>query len=122
MAPTPPVNTPAERKKALDQALEERAARAELKRAVENGTLTFAALLEQGKYGGQDTEAGRIRLLDALLAIPNVGKIRAAQILDSAHSAGATIDPAARLNRLSRAERVALGVAVDYELRANAAA
>ena len=85
-----PERTPEQRHAALVLALETRRARAEVKARVADGTLAFADVLEEGRYGAGDEAGdhkrvvGRIEVGELLLAVPRIGPVHAAEILVAA--------------------------------------
>lgn len=91
--PTPPVNDPAERQKALEIALNDRRYRAEIKEAVRTGERSFSDVLKAVEFDPKAT--GRIKVVDLVEALPDVGPVRGAEIL-----AACDVNPSDRLNRL----------------------
>lgn len=72
-----PVLTPEQRTIALAKAAEARTARSEIKQQLKRGQLTVADLLTRT----DDTAAG-MKVTAVLTALPGIGKIRAAQLMD----------------------------------------
>lgn len=74
-----PTLTPEQRAAALEKAAEARKARAELKNKLKNGGTTLAEVLKEG----QDNDiVGKMKVSAVLEALPGVGKVKAAQIMD----------------------------------------
>jgi hypothetical protein len=74
-----PTLTPEQRADALLKAAAVRVARSELKTRLKRGETTMAAALAEGADG--DT-IGKMKVSAVLQAMPGVGKVRAAQIMD----------------------------------------
>lgn len=73
----PPELTPEQRKEGLEKALKLRRERAELKKNLKKGKISFKEVLEMS---GQTVE--RIRAKDILASLPGVGKITAEKIMN----------------------------------------
>ena len=73
----PPKLTPEQRKKGLEKALRLRRERAELKKNLKSGRISFKAVLGMS---GQTVE--RIKAKDILASLPGVGKITAEKIMN----------------------------------------
>ncbi|MER5623575.1 integration host factor, actinobacterial type [Streptosporangium sp. NPDC002544] len=90
-----PKLTPEQRQAALVKAAETRTARAKLLAEVKNGALSLEQLL-----GREDDIARRIKVSQALRALPGVGTVKAAQLM-----AQADVDEARRLGGLGAQQR-----------------
>ncbi|WP_030909252.1 integration host factor, actinobacterial type [Streptosporangium amethystogenes] len=90
-----PKLTPEQRQAALVKAAETRTARAKLLTEVKNGALSLEQLL-----GREDDIAKRIKVSQALRALPGVGTVKAAQLM-----AQADVDEARRLGGLGAQQR-----------------
>ncbi|MET8049663.1 MULTISPECIES: integration host factor, actinobacterial type [unclassified Streptosporangium] len=90
-----PKLTPEQRQAALVKAAETRTARAKLLAEVKNGALSLEQLL-----GREDDIAKRIKVYQALRALPGVGTVKAAQLM-----AQADVDEARRLGGLGAQQR-----------------
>ncbi|MEV4383227.1 integration host factor, actinobacterial type [Streptosporangium amethystogenes] len=90
-----PKLTPEQRQAALVKAAETRTARAKLLAEVKNGALSLEQLL-----GREDDIAKRIKVSQALRALPGVGTVKAAQLM-----AQADVDEARRLGGLGAQQR-----------------
>ncbi|WP_326640874.1 integration host factor [Streptosporangium sp. NBC_01755] len=90
-----PKLTPEQRQAALVKAAETRTARAKLLAEVKNGALSLEQLL-----GRDDDIARRIKVSQALRALPGVGTVKAAQLM-----AQADVDEARRLGGLGAQQR-----------------
>lgn len=97
---TVPYITDEERAAALVKAGEVRKARAAVLGDVRSGAITVADVLERSV---DDPVCGRIRVRALVLAIPGVGKARAAAFLE-----GAGIDPDRRVAGLGHRQRASL--------------
>ncbi|MEU0481051.1 integration host factor, actinobacterial type [Streptosporangium sp. NPDC006013] len=98
-----PKLTPEQRQAALVKAAETRTARAKLLAEVKNGALSLEQLL-----GREDDIARRIKVSQALRALPGVGTVKAAQLM-----AQADVDEARRLGGLGAQQRRKLIEAVS---------
>lgn len=76
--PEPPRLTQEQRAAALAKAARARAARAEVRDALRNGTLTFAQVLDQA---GDDLVGG-IKVKAILTALPGLGKVKSSRMMD----------------------------------------
>jgi uncharacterized protein GlcG (DUF336 family) len=72
--------SPQERSDALRKAAAARAARASAKERLKSGELTVAQVLDSG---GTEEAIARMRVSELLEALPGIGKVRAAAIMDS---------------------------------------
>ncbi|MER6831033.1 MULTISPECIES: integration host factor, actinobacterial type [unclassified Streptosporangium] len=90
-----PKLTPEQRQAALVKAAETRTARAKLLAEVKNGALSLEQLL-----GREDDIAKRIKVSQALRALPGVGTVKAAQLMEQAD-----VDEARRLGGLGTQQR-----------------
>ncbi|GGL27828.1 integration host factor, actinobacterial type [Planomonospora parontospora] len=90
-----PTLTPEQRQAALAKAAETRAARAKLLADVKSGAVTFKQLLDR-----DDEIAKRIKVSQALRALPGVGTVKAAQLMVQAD-----VDEARRLGGLGAQQR-----------------
>ncbi|GAA4192708.1 integration host factor [Streptosporangium oxazolinicum] len=90
-----PKLTPEQRQAALVKAAETRTARAKLLAEVKNGALSLEQLL-----GRDDDIAKRIKVSQALRALPGVGTVKAAQLMEQAD-----VDEARRLGGLGTQQR-----------------
>ncbi|MGW4425187.1 integration host factor, actinobacterial type [Streptosporangium sp. NPDC004631] len=90
-----PKLTPEQRQAALAKAAEARTARAKLLAEVKAGSVSFEQLL-----GRDDEIARRIKVAQALRALPGVGSVKAAQLM-----ARADVDEARRLGGLGVQQR-----------------
>ncbi|GAA0822522.1 integration host factor, actinobacterial type [Streptosporangium amethystogenes subsp. fukuiense] len=99
-----PKLTPEQRQAALVKAAETRTARAKLLAEVKNGALSLEQLL-----GREDDIAKRIKVSQALRALPGVGTVKAAQLM-----AQADVDEARRLGGLGAQQRRKLIEAVGH--------
>ncbi|WP_445154287.1 integration host factor, actinobacterial type [Arthrobacter sp. Hor0625] len=71
--------TPQERADALHKAAAARAARAEAKERLKSGRLSVSELLSAGD---SDEAIARMRVVELLEALPGIGQVRAAAIMD----------------------------------------
>ncbi|KRE78430.1 integration host factor, actinobacterial type [Arthrobacter sp. Soil763] len=71
--------TPQERADALHKAAAARAARAEAKERLKSGRLSVGELLSAGD---SDEAIARMRVVELLEALPGIGQVRAAAIMD----------------------------------------
>jgi hypothetical protein len=74
-----PTLTPEQRAAALEKAAEARKARAELKNKLKNGGTTLAKVLKEGQ---ENDIVGKMKVSAVLEALPGVGKVKAAQIME----------------------------------------
>lgn len=89
-----------ERAEARAKALRARQERAALKAAFAAGELTLESVLDRAE---SDAAIGRLRTMDLLQALPGVGDVRAAAVMDACE-----ISHARRLKGLGRRQREAL--------------
>ena len=75
----PPQLTPEQRAQALAKAAAARQGRAAVKRALKEGTLTFGELLSRA---ASDEAVGGIKVSAALTALPGLGKVKAARLME----------------------------------------
>jgi transposase len=94
-----PTLSPEQRAAALEKAAEIRKARAELKEQLKQGKITLAAVLERA----DDEVVGKLKVSAVLQAMPGIGKIRAAQIMEKLKIADSR-----RLRGLGEQQRKAL--------------
>ena len=92
--------TPEQRAQALEKAAAARRARAELKDRLKRGGTTIGEVLKQSD---SDEVLGKMKVSALLEAMPGVGKVRAAQIMEQ-HE----IAPSRRLRGLGDRQRKAL--------------
>ena len=71
--------TPEQRIAALEKAAEARRVRAAVKEELRRGTSTLRTVLERSR---EDEALGKLRVSALLEALPGIGKVRAAQIMD----------------------------------------
>lgn len=90
-----PKLTPEQRQAALAKAAETRTARAKLLAEVKAGALSLEQLL-----GRDDDIAKRIKVSQALRALPGIGNVKAAQLMEQAD-----VDEARRLGGLGTQQR-----------------
>ncbi len=76
--PLPPALSPEDRSAALDKAAAARRQRAELKEKLKMGSTTLKELLDQAE---RDEVVGKMKVSALLESLPNVGKVRARQIM-----------------------------------------
>ncbi len=74
-----PQLTPEQRAAALEKAAEARKARAELKNQLKNGGVSLSKVLADGQ---SDDIVGKMKVSAVLEALPGVGKVKAAQIME----------------------------------------
>jgi hypothetical protein len=74
-----PTLTPEQRADALLKAAAVRVARSELKTRLKRGETTIAQVVRQGMH---DDTIGKMKVSAVLQAMPGVGKVRAAQIME----------------------------------------
>lgn len=95
--------TDEERARARDKATAARTARAEVKKALRDGTMSVAQVLERGT---EDEAISRLKVTDLLEATPGIGKVRSAAIMEQIG-----IAPTRRVRGLGHHQRQAL---VEY--------
>ena len=95
----PPL-TPEQRAAALDKAARARRARADLKDKLKHGTVTLRQVLDAGET---DEVVGKLKVVALLEAMPGVGKVRAAHIMEKLD-----ISPSRRVRGLGAKQRTAL--------------
>ncbi len=95
----PPL-TPEQRSAALEKAAAARRARAELKVRLKSSGATLQEVLDAGET---DEAVGKMKVLAVLEAMPGVGKIKAARIMDKLE-----ISPSRRVRGLGVKQREAL--------------
>ena len=71
--------TDEERARAREKATAARTVRAEVKKALRDGTMTGAEVLQRGD---SDEAVSRLKVTDLLEATPGIGKVRSAAIMD----------------------------------------
>ena len=71
--------TDEERARAREKATAARTVRAEVKKALREGTMTVAEVLQRGD---SDEAVSRLKVTDLLEATPGIGKVRSAAIMD----------------------------------------
>ena len=79
-----PSLTPEQRAAALEKAAAARKARAELKNKLKSGDMSLADVLKQADT---DEVVGKAKVSAVLEALPGIGKVRAAQIMERLHIA-----------------------------------
>ena len=97
---TLPPLTPEQRAAALEKAAVARKQRAEVKERLKKSNTTLAAVLEQGET---DDVIGKMKVSAVLEALPGVGRVRAARIMDKLD-----ISPSRRVRGLGAKQRAAL--------------
>ncbi len=95
-----PSLTPQQRTAALAKAAEARRARAELKSKLKSSGTSLSQVLKSGET---DEVIGKMKVSAVLEAMPGVGKVRAARIMDKIG-----ISPARRIRGLGANQRSAL--------------
>lgn len=95
----PPL-TPEQRAAALEKAAHARRVRAELKERLKHSTVSLREILDAGQT---DDVVGKLRVLALLEAMPGVGKVRAARIMERLE-----ISPSRRVRGLGAKQRTAL--------------
>jgi hypothetical protein len=121
MTTSPPDRSTAQRLSALERANLIRTYRAELKRDVKAGRVTFAQAMDRGEL------VASMKLYDLLVAMPKVGRVKANKVLTTAR-----ISPSKTIGGLSQRQRGELRFAIarsapaastytDRRLAANAA-
>jgi transposase len=100
-----PTLTPEQRAEALAKAAEARKARSELLASIKSGTQTIASVLGRAK---DDRTVGKTKVATLLKAVPGVGAVKAAALLEQAG-----IDPDRRAAGLCDRQRATLIAALD---------
>ena len=95
----PPL-TPEQRAAALEKAAQARRARAEVKDKLKHSAMTLREILDAGE---SDEVIGKMKVVALLEAMPGVGKVRAARIMDKLD-----ISPSRRVRGLGAKQRTAL--------------
>ena len=95
-----PTLTPEQRAEALAKAAEARKARSELLASIKSGKQTIASVLQRAK---EDKTVGKTKVAALLKAVPGVGAVKAAALLEQAG-----IDPDRRAAGLGDRQRSAL--------------
>jgi transposase len=95
----PPL-TPEQRAAALEKAAQARRVRAELKDRLKHSGTTLREILDAGET---DEVVGKLKVVALLEAMPGVGKVRAARIMDKLD-----ISPSRRVRGLGAKQRTAL--------------
>lgn len=95
----PPL-TPEQRAAALEKAAQARRARAEVKDRLKHAGLTLREILDMGEA---DEVIGKLKVVALLEAMPGVGKVRAARIMEKLD-----ISPSRRVRGLGAKQRSAL--------------
>ena len=95
----PPL-TPEQRQAALQKAAAARRARAELKEKLKHAGMTLTEILDNGET---DEVVGKMKVSALLEAMPGVGKVRAARIMEKLE-----ISPSRRVRGLGVKQRTAL--------------
>jgi transposase len=95
----PPL-TPEQRADALAKAAQARRTRAELKDKLKHHAITLREILDAGET---DEVIGKLKVLALLEAMPGVGKVRAARIMEKLD-----ISPSRRVRGLGAKQRTAL--------------
>ncbi|HVF03280.1 MAG TPA: integration host factor, actinobacterial type [Frankiaceae bacterium] len=95
----PPL-TPEQRAAALEKAAQARRVRAELKDKLKHSATTLPEILDLGET---DEAIGKLKVVALLEAMPGVGKVRAARIMDKLD-----ISPSRRVRGLGAKQRTAL--------------
>lgn len=80
-----PSLSPEQRAAALEKAAAARKARAELKDKLKQGEMTFGDVLARADV---EEVIGKLKVASVLEALPGIGKVRAAQIMERLHIAG----------------------------------
>lgn len=97
--PLPPL-TPEQRAAALEKAAEARRVRADLKDKLKHSAMTLREILDAGE---SDEVIGKLKVVALLEAMPGVGKVRAARIMEKLD-----ISPSRRVRGLGAKQRSAL--------------
>lgn len=95
-----PTLTPEQRADALAKAAEARKARSELLASIKSGKQTIASVLNRAK---DDDTVGKTKVVALLKAVPGVGAVKAAALLEQAG-----IDPSRRAKGLGDRQRAQL--------------
>jgi transposase len=95
----PPL-TPEQRAAALEKAAQARRVRAELKDKLKHSATTLHEILDAGEH---DEVIGKLKVVALLEAMPGVGKVRAARIMEKLD-----ISPSRRVRGLGAKQRTAL--------------
>lgn len=74
---TPPQLSPEQRANALAKAAEARAARADFKNQLKNGSVSLAQAL-----ASTDSTVGKLKVVSLLESLPGVGKVKARKIME----------------------------------------
>jgi len=74
-----PSRTPEQRQAALEKAAASRRERAEVKNRLKTAGATIAEVLEEGQ---KNDVIGKMRVSELLQALPGLGKVRAAQVME----------------------------------------
>jgi uncharacterized protein YkwD len=108
--PLPPL-TPEQRSAALEKAALARKQRAVIKEQLKHSGATLSSVLDQGEA---DEVVGKMKVSAVLEAMPGVGRVRAAKIMDRLQ-----ISPTRRVRGLGAKQRAALVAefAVDGQVR-----
>ncbi len=97
--PLPPL-TPEQRSAALEKAALARKQRAEIKERLKHSGTSLSSVLDQGEA---DEVVGKMKVSAVLEAMPGVGRVRAAKIMDRLQ-----ISPTRRVRGLGAKQRAAL--------------
>jgi transposase len=97
--PLPPL-TPEQRSAALEKAALARKQRAEIKEQLKHSGASLSSVLDQGEA---DEVVGKMKVSAVLEAMPGVGRVRAAKIMDRLQ-----ISPTRRVRGLGAKQRAAL--------------
>ena len=97
--PLPPL-TPEQRSAALEKAALARKQRAEIKEQLKHSGTSLSSVLDQGEA---DEIVGKMKVSAVLEAMPGVGRVRAAKIMDRLQ-----ISPTRRVRGLGAKQRAAL--------------
>jgi hypothetical protein len=95
-----PTLTPEQRADALAKAAEARKARSELLATIKSGKQTIASVLNRAK---DDDTVGKTKVVALLKAVPGVGAVKAAALLEQAG-----VDPSRRAKGLGERQRTQL--------------
>lgn len=79
---TPPVRTPEQRTESLAEGRRIVEARATIKRQLKAGDISIADIIDIGDRGVGDPVIGRMRIGQVLRAVPRVGNVRSARLLE----------------------------------------
>jgi type II secretory pathway component PulK len=108
---TIPTRSAAERRAALEKAVEARRARAAVKARIRDGNLRISdvlAIARQHSIEGDDEYVASMRVQDLLEALPHVGKARARRMMEDL-----AIAPSRRLRGLGPRQEAALLASFD---------